>query len=803
MNEQNGYPSDFVSNEEKATKKYGLDYAKAMYQEYQMHGANLFSRAKQRYKENQRYRMGTQDNSKYKKHFEYLKSVLGNNKTLLNLDFEIVSPLPQIIDVIIGSLEKRGLNVTCKATDPEADNERMKYMEETRAFMGLVEEGWIQSFREAIGAPMPDISKLPKDEEELEAKMTYDFKTPYEIMAETGIDMVFQMNEFMEEFKRVIDDLATTTLGGTRTYLDSKGRVVTKRVDPKRAIVDYTNDNKFGNIRHCGEILDMQASTLRELAGQEISEDELRQVIEQYGSSAMSQSSQGFSQGSLNSYYENGKPYDAFTVKVMYFCFKRNNKKVWRKKDTKLGGKMLRPADYGYKPSGKNKREEIDYTVYYEGFWIVGTDHIFKYKLGENMATKPGSISECVLPFQFYGIGMVDGDSKSIVERAKPLVDDYMIYRLKLMAAVLKSPPPGFVVSPEAIANVMKGDGEYFEPIEVIELYMGTGVALAASRNDAGEYVGDSFKELRGGLPPEVMQYTELLSNKIREIEGICGTQQVQSIAPERQSVTATKLSVATNSNAIQAIVAGSEFLARKTGERILSILQLMVQDGTIRKYVNGIGSSNGKMAELTADIRMHDFGIFTEFEPDENEWMLLEQAMLKQLELRETGGKPGLDMEDYLYIKGIRNVKRAAMEFRRRLDARKREAQEQEQRMEQMRSQTGQEQIQAAAQAEIEKTKAIKEIEEQYAVAEFERKKELLQMQLDLAAQQAIQVQSQKYEMEYMRDDMKEGEKRETELEKIRAKGEEDRKTKEMDNESKERIAARNAQKATATNYQ
>jgi len=793
------YPSDFVPNEDKSDKSYGLQYVKAMWSEYKRTGTNLFSRAVRRYAENEKYRMGRQDTSKYKKHFDHLKGMLGKNKTLINLDYEVVSVIPNVIDKIIGSLEKRGINIICRAMDPQADNERMAYLHEMEAFMDLVSEGWIEEYRSAIGTPMPGPDEVPQSKEELDADVEYDYKAPYEVMAETGIDMVFQMNEWMEEFKLILEDLCNTAIGGSRTYVDEKGKIVCRRVDPKRAVVDYTNDRMFRNLRHAGEVLDMRADEFARLAGNDISQEQIQQIVSSQGIDGFQTVGNDIGDiTNLTSYYEHGKTYDAYTIKVMHFCFYRTNRKVYKRKNTKIGSRKIEEAEFGYKPSGSYERDEFTYRVYYEGFWVIGTDHIFRYKLGENMPTKPGSISECVLPFQFYCIGLKDGDAKSIVERAKPLADDYMIYRLKLMAAILKSPPPGFMVHPEAIMNVMKGDGEYYEPLEIIELYLGTGVAFAATRNDAGEYLGDTFKELKGGLPPEVMQYTELMMHKAKEIQDICGvTQAAMGQAPERQSVTSTKLSVESTSDSIQGIISAAEYITKKTGEKVISLLQLMVKDGTIKRYVNGIGTSNGKYAEITKDIRPHDFGIFPQFEADEQEWADLITMMKTQMEMRETGNKPGITVDDYLFVRRIRNLKRAELEFRRRLEMRKREMQEHEKQMEELRSKTGQDQIMAAAEAEAEKLKKKLEMEEIYAQKKHERDIELLEKQLGIQSDLSGQIQSQKYELQYMLDEMKEQAKRRTELDKIEEKAKEDREIAEMNNESKERIAAKNAKRA------
>ena len=65
-NKLNGYPSPLATNEEKATKEYGLEYFKNMYYEWHNNGDVYFRDRKLRYNRNRSYAEGNQDVGKYK-----------------------------------------------------------------------------------------------------------------------------------------------------------------------------------------------------------------------------------------------------------------------------------------------------------------------------------------------------------------------------------------------------------------------------------------------------------------------------------------------------------------------------------------------------------------------------------------------------------------------------------------------------------------------------------------------------------------------------------------------------------------
>ena len=99
------FPNPLASPEEKASKGYGLQYAKAIEAQWgsvaDRH--SVFRRRHEIFDKNRKYANGTQDTTIYKK----LLTGLDNNAsdgTLLNLDFTPVPILPKFVRIVANNV---------------------------------------------------------------------------------------------------------------------------------------------------------------------------------------------------------------------------------------------------------------------------------------------------------------------------------------------------------------------------------------------------------------------------------------------------------------------------------------------------------------------------------------------------------------------------------------------------------------------------------------------------------------------------------------------------------------------------
>ena len=123
-------------------------------------------------------------------------------------------------------------------------------------------------------------------------------------------------------------------------------------------------------------------------------------------------------------------------------------------------------------------------------------------------------------------------------------------------------------------------------------------------------------------------------------------------------------------------------------------------------------------MAEIS-DLNLHDFGIFIELEPDEEQQAQLE----KNIQIALQSG--GIDLEDAIDLREIKNIKLA----NQMLKERRRRKQERDQRNQQANIQA-----QAQANAKASEASALAELQKQQGIAETTVNVEKAKSQLDIS---------------------------------------------------------------------
>ena len=92
-----GYPSPFQTQQQKASEKYGLQYFRAMYSDYDTSSQISSNESQQqRYILNRKYAEGLQGIDKYK---DLLK--VNGDDSYLNLDWSVISVIPKFKEVVV------------------------------------------------------------------------------------------------------------------------------------------------------------------------------------------------------------------------------------------------------------------------------------------------------------------------------------------------------------------------------------------------------------------------------------------------------------------------------------------------------------------------------------------------------------------------------------------------------------------------------------------------------------------------------------------------------------------------------
>jgi hypothetical protein len=143
-------------------------------------------------------------------------------------------------------------------------------------------------------------------------------------------------------------------------------------------------------------------------------------------------------------------------------------------------------------------------------------------------------------------------------------------------------------------------------------------------------------------------------------------------------------------------------------------------------------------------NLPLHDFGIYLELEPEEEEKAMLEQNIQMAIQ------QGGIDLEDAIDIRRIKNLKLANDVLKQKRKKRSELKQQQEQAMMQAQEQAKAQTAQATAQAEMQKQQALTASEVQFEQAKSQMDIQKLQTASQIK-QQEMEIQHQ-YDMELKR---------------------------------------------------
>ena len=304
--------------------------------------------------------------------------------------------------------------------------------------------------------------------------------------------------------------------------------------------------------------------------------------------------------------------------------------------------------------------------------------------------------------------------------------------------------PDGVYVDADGLAEVDLGNGSNYNPQEALNMFFQTGSIIGRSFTSDGDMNPGKvpIQEINnsagtGKLAALISTYNYYLQ-MMRDATGLNEARDGSS--PDKNALVGVQKLAAANSNtATRHILQSGLFLTAEMAEKIsLRISDVLEYSPTATAFIQSIGSHNvGTLKEL-AELHLHDFGIFLELEPDEEEKQLLENNI--QVAIAQNN----IELEDAIDIRMIKNVKLA----NQLLKLRRKKKQERDQQMQQQniqaQSQANAQAQQVAAQAEVQKQQALtqskiqleqakSELDTNKLYREAELKKHLMQIEFQM----------------------------------------------------------------------
>jgi hypothetical protein len=703
-NVNSSFPSQVVPDAEKNTLDYGFQVGRAIENEWFRGDRGLgaggrFGNNWQDFHRLRLYARGEQSVAKYKDELS-----INGDLSYLNLDWKPVAVLSKFVDIVVNGMTDKGYEIKSFASDPYSLKQRTDYA--SGIMRDMNSKKLLTSIKDNLGVDLfntSDPGNLPESKEELDLYLQLNYKQSIEIAEEEAISTVLDYNRYEEIKKRLAYDLTVLGISCVKTNFNLANGVTVEYVDPANLVYSYTEDPNFEDIYYVGEV---KSVSLEEVKKQfpYLTDAELEEIQKYPGDSNYTRN-----------YWAQDDNYN--NVQVLYFEYKTYNNQVFKIKETDQGllKALEKPGDFNPPENDNFERVHRAIEVLYSGAKILGQEKMLKWELAENMTRPYSNQTKVQMNYVISAPRMYKGRIESLVSKCIGFADMIQITHLKIQQVLARMVPDGVFVDVDGLAEVDLGNGTNYNPQEALNMYFQTGSIVGRSKTidgdmNPGKVPVQELKSSSGMQKVQALIQTyQYYLQMIRDVTGL--NEARDGSQPTKDALVGLqKLAAAASNTATKHILQSLMYLTVRSCENIsLRINDMLNYPLTKAALLNSINSFNVATLNEIQDLSMHEFGIFLELEPEEEQKQILE----KNIQIALQAGQIGL--EDAIDIRQITNIK-LANQYLKLSQKRKRERDQQAQ----------QANIQAQAQANAQSA-------EQAALAELQKQQALTQEKVNL----------------------------------------------------------------------
>jgi len=729
-NTNSAFPSQVVSDAEKASWEYGTQVGQAI--EYEWFGqgrtsGNRYLTSWNQFHQLRLYARGEQSIQKYKDELS-----INGDLSYLNLDWKPVPILSKFVDIVVNGISGKSYDIKAYAQDPQSIKKRTDYA--SMLYEDMVSKEYLDNLQETLGINLyqtPNVDTVPESKDELELHMQLSYKQSIEIAEEEAIASVLAQNKYDLTRKRLNMDLTVLGIACAKTGFNTAEGITVDYVDPAYVVYSYTEDPNFDDVYYVGEV---KSITIPELKKEfpNISKEELERIQKMPG----------------NSQYITGwGNYDENTVQVLYFDYKTYHNQVFKIKETPQGLlKALEKPDSFNPPENDNfERVSRSIEVLYTGAKVLGSNEMVKWELAENMSRPTADTTKVEMNYALCAPRMYKGRIESLVSKCVGFADMIQLTHLKLQQVLSRMVPDGVYLDMDGLAEVDLGNGTNYNPAEALNMYFQTGSIVGRSLTQDGDMNPGKvpIQELNSSSGQAkinaLIQTYQYYLQMIRDVTGL--NEARDGSAMEKNSLVGLQKMAANASNvATRHINQSGLYITLKLAENVaLKIADALEFPLTRSALQNSISTFNIKTLDEIINLNLHDFGIFLELEPDEEEQAQLEANIQVALQ------QGGIDLEDAIDLRQIKNLKLAnqMLKIKRKAKAKQDQANQKANIAAQGQSQA--DTAEKTAMAEVQKQEAI-----MGANVQFEQSKNQMEIQrMEIAAQLKAQEMQTRFQFD------------------------------------------------------
>ena len=219
----------------------------------------------------------------------------------------------------------------------------------------------------------------------------------------------------------------------------------------------------------------------------------------------------------------------------------------------------------------------------------------------------------------------------------------------------------------------------------------------------------------------------------IRDVTGL--NEARDGSTPDKNALVGLQKIAAANSNtATRHILQAGLYLTLKTAEAIsLRISDVLEYGSTTQAFVQGIGKFNVASLKEINELHLHDFGIFLQLAPDEEEKQILENNIQMAIQQQQ------IELEDAIDVREVKNLKLANQLLK--LRRRKKIQTDRQMQLENIQAQTQSNTQAAQAAAELDMRKEQMSTQSKAQLSEVEHNFDMQKLQAEAELKKQLMI--------------------------------------------------------------
>ena len=359
---------------------------------------------------------------------------------------------------------------------------------------------------------------------------------------------------------------------------------------------------------------------------------------------------------------------------------------------------------------------------------------------------------------------MYKGTIQSLISKCIGFADVIQLTHLKIQQVLARMVPDGIFLDMDGLAEVDLGNGTNYNPAEALNMYFQTGSVVGRSLTQDGDMNRGKvpIQELSssngmGKIQSLITAYNYNMQ-MIRDVTGL--NEARDGSLPSADSLVGLQKMAANASNvATKHIQDASIFLALSTCENIsLKIADVLNFPLTKNALMNSISTFNVETLKEIENLNLHDFGIYLEMEPDDEEKAELAANINASLQ------QGSIDIEDAIDIREIKNLKLANQMLKLKRKKKLEREQALTQQNIQAQAQANAEASEKAALAEVQKQQAL--TAEKVAIEQAKSQFEMQRMQTEAQIKKQLMATEFEYNMQLAQAQIGAAKSKEAEIE-------------------------------------